>query len=252
VAARAGSFAVALYEFLKANSATFEGVNEDEPVDASAAALYLKEYIETLHNLERGLPPLPSNPDSGPWSLVERDALDVVANEPFKRIGERYGVNEASMYTWSRKRRWKQRRALLLELQARQSTAEALIKHAHAVPAKANKKKKSDREEADELQDLVRRCITVFEKAMENGQVQFKSARDMETLIKLLGWLQGRADKIVEHQHHITVGDLEKVLTQVVKRMKFTPEMAGVSDPKDAQYTIIGEEEPAELIESQA
>jgi hypothetical protein len=30
------------------------------------------------------------------------------------------------------------------------------------------------REEADELQDLVRRCITVFEKAMENGQVQFK------------------------------------------------------------------------------
>ena len=245
VAARAGSFATVLYEFLKANSATFEGVEEGQEPDASAAALYLKEYIETLHNLERGLPPLPSNPDSGPWSLIERDALDVVANEPFNRIAARYGVNENSMYTWSKRRRWKQRRALLLELQARQSTAEALVKHAHAVPSKPAKNRKSDRDEADELQDLVRRCITVFETAMQNGQVQFKTARDMETLIKLLGWLQGRADKIVEHQHHITIQDMEITLTKIVKRMRFTPEMAGVVQTAD--YTVIGQEEPVPM-----
>lgn len=242
VANRAGSFAAVLYDFLRDNSPNFEEEPGVEP-DASAAASYLREYVETLHNLERGLPPLPSAPDAGPWSLVERDALDVSTNEPFSHIAERYGVNVKSLYTWSKKRRWKQRRALLLELQARQSTAAALVKHAQAVPAKPSETdQKSDEDEARELQDLVRRCIRVFEAALENGQVQFKSARDMETLIKLLGWLQGRADKIIEHNHNITVKDLEVVVTRIVKRMNFTPEMAGVVT--DADYTLVGQPEP--------
>lgn len=240
VAARAGSFSASLYEFLKQHGSDFTE-EPDQPKDATPAVLYLREYLETLANLERGLPPLPSMPDSGPWSLIESAALDVVANEPFKQIAARFGVNEKSMYQWSGKRRWKQRRALLLELQARQTSAAALVEYGNlaGTPTKGELtgSGQSEVDEAKELQNLVRRSIAVFEKALENGQVQFKSARDMETLIKLLGWLQGRADKIIEHQHVVTIEDLETTIARVTKRMRFTPEMAGVV--REGEFTVL-------------
>jgi hypothetical protein len=77
---------------------------------------------------------------------------------------------------------------------------------------------------------------------MHAGIVEFKNARDIDILVRLMHFVEGKADKIEEKRHRITVEDLQKVAAVSAKRHNWSPEMAGVVS--DAEFTVVDGDVP--------
>lgn len=227
------SFAAILAKF-----ATENGVPQDKAPDASAAAVYLAPHLERLAALERGCGAFPTSPDAGPWADIENEVLDPRTRESVLSIGTRYGTRRQHLYAMSKRRKWPQRRAALLEMHARQTTAAALMAPARAI-GKVTRRLVADDNEQRFL-GLIDRALRVFEVGLENGQVQIRTARDLDVLVRLTKHLQGYADRTVEHRDRITPQELERRAAKVARRMDLDATMAGIVE---ADYTLIAEDD---------
>lgn len=236
------SLGAALERFIKKHEDT-----EGEPGSIAAAAEYLMPYIQQLRKIERDLPAFPPN-TTLPWAEIENMVLDVHENRNIKDIAAQFGIEPTHVYEMSRRRKWKARRATLRELQSRESAARALSRHAailagdDRVPAKI-----TDKEQNDQLFGLVQDCVEVFKEALADGQVQLRSARDLDTLVRLMSHLKGIAERKTEVEHRISAEQLDEVVARTMKRMKFSKEDAGIVD---VNYQIIGDDAEHEPVGS--
>ncbi|HET6494971.1 MAG TPA: hypothetical protein VFH61_06365 [Thermoleophilia bacterium] len=234
--AESGSLGAALASFIKKLGDERGDVAPDHSV---AVAEYLSPYLDRLAKTERGL--IPFGPQSTlPWHDIEATVLDVNDNRSLKSIAGAEGVSTELMYEMSKKRKWKPRRAILQELHARRTTVMALSDTTQILAGKKPGSELSIKDLKDETQfkEIVGECISVFRECMKAGIVEFKSAKDIDVLIRLMHFVEGKADKIEERRHRITVEDLQKIAAVSAKRHNWSPEMAGVVS--DADFTVIG------------
>jgi hypothetical protein len=226
------SFAAILADF-----ADQHGVPVDDEPDASAAAIYLKPHLDQLARIEKAIKPFPEKATT-PWAEIEAEVLDPRTGESVNAIGKRFGVKPQHLYNMSRARAWKARRAVLQEIQARMTTAAALMGPASVVNPAKRKLRKEDNEQR--FLGLVDRALSVFEVGMEKGTVRINSAKDLDILVRLGKMLHGDADKIIEHRNQITPADLERKMAALAKRMKMGDDRLGGVVVRDAEYEVAG------------
>ncbi len=212
-----------------------------EPASIAATAEYLRPFLQRLDKVERGLPEFPPN-SSLPWSEMESIVLDVEDNRSMRQIAQAYGLDPTHVYEMSRERKWKARRAILRELHARASTVRALAGHTALLAGHGGDPKLTELQQEEQLCGLVESCIVVFREALKDGQVQFRSARDLDVLARLMAFLKGRADHITETRNRISPEELEAIAAKVAKRTKFSAADVGIVT--DAQFTVLGDDEP--------
>ena len=239
---KSGSLASALDDFITKHGADADDVGDGE---AQIVAEFLRPYVERLKKLERNLPPFPDQSDF-PWWDVESAVLDVSDPRTINKVGVSFGIDRHRIYSMSKHRRWKQRREVLQELRARKSTMAALAEPVQIISGNGQSLAATgqDAEEA-EFVGLVESCIKVFTAGLKNGMVRFTSARDLDTLMRLMHFLKGKAEKIEEQRHRISPSQFRQIVAEVAAATRFSPRMAGVV--VDASYEIIGEGAEVEM-----
>lgn len=195
---------------------------------SAAVAEYLKPYLDQLARVEKDITPFPPNAVL-PWPEIESAVMEPGSAESFREVAERYGIKYQYLMALAKGRRWRARRAILQELAARRSTALALADHT-ALMTGTSATAVSDplAREEEVLVKMVEDCIRVFDASLKAGHVRFKSARDIDTLMRLLQFLKGKAERIEERRHALSPEMLEGVAAKVMKRLRWSPELAGV------------------------
>lgn len=208
--------------------------DDDDTVDVSAAATYLRPQIERLLKLEADLPDFPSNPAATPWHKIENDYLDPNCTEALADIVHRYGGTRSHAYGWSKKRRWKDRRAVILEIQARMSSSATML--ALGARVSGTRKALGEQEETAKTLALLDRTLAIYEAQLESGQVQVKPA-DVDKIVRLAKFLRGHADKITEHRLAVTPDTVRAAAREAAKGLgDLDLELAGVVT--DAEYNV--------------
>lgn len=237
-----GSFGAALDKFIGEHGADKDAIGDGE---AQVVANFLRPYVENLKKLERHLPEFPDASDI-PWCDVESAVLDPSDPRTVAKIATQFNIDRHRAYEMSKKRKWKERRAVLRQLRARKTTMKALAEPVQIISGNG-KSIAATGQDAEEKQfvTLVENCISVFTEALNDGLVRFTSARDLDTLMRLMHFLKGKADKIAEQRHRVTPAQFREIVAEVVAQTRFSPRMAGVV--LDADYEVIGDEDEAEL-----
>lgn len=239
---KSGSLASALDDFITKHGADADSVGDGE---AQIVAEFLRPYVERLKKLERNLPPFPDQSDF-PWWDVESAVLDVSDPRTINKVGLSFGIDRHRIYSMSKHRRWKERRAVLQELRARKSTMAALAEPVQIISGNGQSLAATGEDvEEKEFVGLVESCIKVFTAGLKNGMVRFTSARDLDTLMRLMHFLKGKAEKIEEQRHRISPAQFREIVAEVAAATRFSPRMAGVV--LDASYEIIGEGAEVEM-----
>ncbi len=235
------AFAVALSQFIRDHSGKPQDPNAPpEPVSALAAsAQYLAPFVERLQALERDLPPFPSNHGGAPWAEAEAAALDISRRESLASLRQRFGLQTNALYAWAAKRRWKERRAVLSELLARRTSAAVLVDSGKALgvePPENPIRPESLDERETRLIDLCELALKQFATRLGKEEIDFKNGvRDLDVLARLIAFLRGQAERIVERRNTVSVIDLERAAAQVARRMRtIDPALAGVV--RDAEF----------------
>ena len=212
---------------------------EIEEADASAAAVYLKPYLDNLATLNEKVKPFPTSPRAGPWSAIENEVLDPDCNESVLQVGERHGMSKNHIYRMSGRRLWKERRQVILEIHARQSVAGTLVSTGRVV---APRRKRLSREAYEKrVLGLIDRSLEVFERGLESGQVVFKSAKDLDVLVRLAKYVQGEADKIIERRDRVTPEMLMRRTRAIAKSLNLDEQLAGIVPIREAEFTTPSE-----------
>lgn len=235
--AESGSLGAALSRFIEHHGPDADKIGDGE---AAVVADFLRPYVDRLKKLERNLPEFPAQSDL-PWWDVESAVLDVNEPRTINKIGESFGLDRHRIYEMSKKRKWKERRAVLQELQARKSTMAALAQPTQIITGNGKSLSKDSKEDAEEKKfvSLVEDCISVFNEALKNGMIRMTSTRDLDTLMRLLHFLKGKAEKIEERRHRVTPDQFKEIVAEVAKQVRWSPAAAGVV--LDADYEIVGD-----------
>lgn len=226
------SFAAILAKFASDNGAPMEPAD----ADPSAAAVYMKPILDRLAEIERNLPAFPPKAQGAvAWHVIESEVLDPRSRASIREIGRRHGVSHNSTVNMGKARRWMDRRAAILEIQARKSTVVALLETGTEIgPARRRGyREKSDRRYID----LVDRALQVIEHQLKVNPTKPLPARDLDILIRLAKYLRGEADKIVERRDRITPADLERRARKIAKSMHVDAALAGLV--QDADFTVV-------------
>jgi hypothetical protein len=219
----------------------------------AAVAEYLKPYLKKLNALERSMRPFPSNVQI-PWADVESDVLDPTSPENIREIGDRYGIDRKALYDMSKKRKWTKRRAIVMELHSRTSTVKALANSTHAMVGGSGDPGASIVEDEELLVGLVKECLNQINTSLAAGLIPFRSAGDVDKIVRLLLVVQGKADSIREHRDQMTPAQMETLAAKVAKNLKVDAALAGIVVPtQDAEFEVLDEEpEPAAIEHSAA
>lgn len=210
------------------------GVETGNPDAVTAAAEYLRPYIERLQIAERGLPPFPENSNIN-WSLVEFEVLDVEANQSMASIAKRFGITTDQIYGMSRKRRWKARRSILEELQARFSAARILAKQSAVIQGEA-RPQPSEEDIQEVFYEILRTNVQVYREMLNEGKIKISGPKDLDTLARLAAFLEGRAERITEERHRISPDILEAMLLRVGEKLNLSAEDIGLVS---AEYEVV-------------
>ena len=234
---QSGSLGAAIDQFISAHGPGKDDIGDGE---AAVVADFLQPYVERLKKLERRLPDFPETSDL-PWWEVESAVLDISDPRTINKVGVAFGIDRHRMYEMSKKRKWKDRRKVLQELRSRKSTMKALAEPVQIISGNGTSlQAKGPDAEDRKFVKLVEDCITVFTEGMKQGMVEFKTARDLDTLMRLMHFLEGKADKIEEQRTRVSPAQFKEIVAEVVKQTRFSPAAAGVV--VDADYEIIGDE----------
>jgi len=234
------SFAAVLSDFARRNGVTEEEMDE-EATDSSAAAVLLKPYLDKLAEIDKDVKPFPPGSHSGPWAEIEAEVLDPRATESILQIGKRWGMTKRHIYRWSVRRRWGERRQVLLEIQARRTAAASVVESSH--PATRARRRARAKWDEKRVLNIIDRALAVFEEGLENGMVQLRNAKDLDTLVRLAKFVQGEAERIVEQRSTMTARDLAKRVRAVAKSMNVDAALAGVVT--DAEFRVVEDEDDA-------
>jgi hypothetical protein len=218
-------------------------------------AEYLRPYLKRLTALERSLYEFPANATI-PWAEIENEVLDPTSPENIREVGDRYGVEKKALYDMSRKRKWTKRRAVVMELHSRQTTARALASSSHAMVGGSGRPDETIIEQEEEMLGLVKECIGQIKNSLAAGLIPFRSAGDVDKIVRLLLVVQGKADSIRENRNSLSAADLERIAAKVGKNLKVDAAMAGLV-VQEADFDILDEPPetdplPAQWDESEA
>lgn len=211
-----------------------EGIEGVRGEQSAAVADYLKPYLKRLASLERALPTFPDNALT-PWADIESDVLDPTNPETIREVALRYGTDPKHAYLMSRRRKWTKRRAVIMELHARNSTAKALASTTNIL-AGGDGVSRSLVEDEEEMVGLVRDCLAGFREAMNGGLIPFRSTGDLDKLIRLMHFVKGRADSIHENRNRIEPKDLEAIASKVARTLRLDSVLSGVV--RDAEFEV--------------
>lgn len=214
------------------------GKGGDADVDVSAAATYLAPQIARLAELEKDLPDFPVSPTATPWFKIENEYLDPACAEALSDIVHRHGGTKAHAYGWSKKRRWKERRAVILEIQARMTSSATML--ALGARVSGTRKKIGEEEETSKTLALLDRTLAVYEAQLESGQVQVKPA-DVDKIVRLAKFLRGHAESIKEHRLAVTPETVRAAAKDAMRGLgDIDLELAGVV--QDAEFSVQGDD----------
>lgn len=237
------SFAATLAGLVKSVGVEDGDGETDADTDITAAATFLKPYIDRLVELETGLPPFPDSPAATPWHKIENEVLDPNACETVIDIARRHGGTRNHTYGWSKKRRWKERRSLLLEIQARMTASATML----ALGAKLSPARKAlgEEEETSRTLALLDRTLAIYETQLESGQVPVRPG-DVDKIVRLAKFLRGHADHITERRLAITPATVLAAAKAAAKSVSggMDPELAGVV--QDAEFEIKSDDDAAQ------
>ena len=230
--------------------AKIEGAREDH---TAAVAEYLKPYLKKLNALERSMMPFPSNVQI-PWADVESDVLDPTSPENIREIGDRYGIDRKALYDMSRKRKWTKRRAIVMELHSRTSTVKAIASTSHAMVGGNGDPNATILKEEEMLVGLIQECIKQITESLAAKRIPFRSAGDIDKIVRLLLVVQGKADSIRENRNQITPAEMETIAAKVARNLKVDVALAGIVVPtQDAEFEVLDDEpEEAAVVEESA
>lgn len=222
-----------------------ESIESARENHTAAVSEYLKPYLKKLNALERSMRLFPSNVQI-PWADIESDVLDPTSPENIREIGDRFGVDRKALYDMSKKRKWTARRAVVMELYSRTSTVKAIASTSHAMVGGDGNPAASIAEDEEVLVGLVKTCLGKIAEALNKGTIAFRSAGDIDKIVRLLLVVQGKADSIRENRDRITPAQLETIAAKVAKNLKVDVALAGlVVQPREAEFEVL--DEPAEI-----
>ena len=211
-----------------------KGQDADAAKELDLADPELVALVKEHDVLVAGLPPLPSGPRSPKWDQIENALLDPRCNDSIGEIARENGIQENTAYRVSTFRKWMERRRLIQEI-ARKTNALAVGQGALG-SALVPLTMQSEADQELRMLDMVDRAMRVWDKCLEQGKVQFKSAKDLDTLVRLVAFIQGRAERIIEQRHRLSPKEFEKIVSRVQKRHRWSPEQAGLV--RDAEFEV--------------
>lgn len=197
----------------------------------------LQELVEEYKALNEGLGALPSGPRSPDWQRMEAEVLDPQSSASITEIATKYGVQENSAYRVSKMRKWMPRKRLVYRIA--QKTSALSIGEAASLSAQVPLGMQSQEDQELRMLAMVDRAMQVWDKCLDEGKIQFKTAKDLDTLVRLVAFIQGRAERIIEQRHRLSPKDFEKIVARVQKRHRWSPKLAGVV--QDAEFTVVQE-----------
>jgi len=232
-------------------AASKEGLPEDiasilppgeQPVESSASVDLsdpeLQALVEEYQALNQGLGVLPSGPRSPDWEAMEGEVLDPLSSASITQIAEKFGVQENSAYRVSKMRKWMQRKQLIHRIA--QKTNSLSIGEAASLSAQVPLGMQSQEDQELRMLAMVDRAMAVWDKCLDAGKIQFKTAKDLDTMVRLVAFIQGRAERIIEQRHRLSPKDFEKIVAKVQKRHRWSPKLAGVV--QEADFTVLEDE----------
>ena len=216
---------------------TITAAREDH---SGAVAEYLKPFLKKLNALEMSVREFPFN-TSIPWAEIESDVLDPTSPENIREIGDRYGVEKKALYDMSKKRKWTRRRAIIMELHSRSSTVKAMAGISHAMVGGNGDPQATIAKDEEMLVVLVKECLLQINNSLAAGLIPFRSAGDVDKIVRLLLVVQGKADSIKEHRNELTPAAMETIAAKVAKNLKVDAALGGlmVIEPRDAEFEIV-------------
>ena len=221
---------------------TITAAREDH---SGAVAEYLKPYLKKLNALEMSIKEFPMN-TSIPWADIESDVLDPTSPENIREVGERYGVERKALYDMSKKRKWTRRRAIVMELHSRSSTVKSMASISHAMVGGNGDPQASVVNEEELLVGLVNECLNQINVALASGLIPFRSAGDVDKIVRLLLHVQGKVDDTQQERETMTPAMMETIAAKVAKNLKVDAAMAGlvvIGPVQEAEFEVV-EDEP--------
>jgi hypothetical protein len=238
------------------------GADPERLGDARVTAL-----IEQLAIIEREIPALPIAPRAK-LLLMEAEFLSAKTTIWYRDLGQKYGYSRTTVEKRAFERKWGVRRRILRDIFFLTRPKGVIPEGAPIValpkppplpprppqptplegaapaerPARAAKMRPRDQkqEEADQelrLLQMADNALKVWDEALKSGQIVFRSAKDLDTLVRLVAFIQGRAERIVEQRHRVTPEDYERIVRAVARRHSYTPERIGLV--RDAEFTEV-------------
>jgi hypothetical protein len=197
----------------------------------------LQALIEEYQALSEGLAPLPSGARSPKWDKFEAQFLDPSSSASITEIAASFNVAENSAYRISKIRKWMERKRVLFQIA--QKTNALSIGEAASVAAQVPLGMQSQEDQELRMLAMVDRAMLVWDKCLDAGKIQFKTAKDLDIMVRLVAFIQGRAERIIEQRHRLSPKDFEKIVARVQKRHRWSPKQAGVI--QDAEFTMVDE-----------
>jgi hypothetical protein len=212
-----------------------------DEIDPSMAMAYLRPFVDELRAVERAIQPFPTRGDASAWHEIEARAIDPQSTESYERLGKRFGVSRSGVDQMGVRRKWRQRRAILTEIQARRTAAVAMLGVHGRAPAVASPRRAGGVDQAEQAErrflNLVDRALVLLEANMADGRLQ---AKELDILIRLAKYLQGHAERVVEHRERITPAYVERTAAKIARSLNLDAALAGlVPSVTDAEFRVV-------------